>query len=171
MPDPRLNVLVIDDHPANLQLMAQQLGYLGLPHASARDGREGLAAWRAGDFDVLVLDCNMPHMNGYQLATAVRAEERHGKRLRCTILGYTANAQPEVRRRCLSAGMDDCLLKPISLGTLSQHLASIRPRRQQKPRRKLYHLDGLAAVVGHDPPTASASCRPCSKACRPTWPA
>ncbi len=47
--------------------------------------------------------------------------------------------------------MDDCLLKPISLGTLSQHLASIRPRRQQKPRRKLYHLDGLAAVVGHDP--------------------
>ncbi|MCS4065913.1 multi-sensor hybrid histidine kinase [Pseudomonas putida] len=151
VPDRRLNVLVIDDHPANLQLMAQQLGYLGLQHASARDGREGLAAWRAGDFDVLVLDCNMPHMNGYQLATAVRAEERHGKRLRCTILGYTANAQPEVRRQCLSAGMDDCLLKPISLGTLSQRLASIRPRRQQKPRRTLYYLDGLAAVVGHDP--------------------
>ncbi|MEX5507104.1 transporter substrate-binding domain-containing protein [Pseudomonas putida] len=151
VPDARLKVLVIDDHPANLQLMAQQLGYLGLPYASARDGREGLAAWRAGDFDVLVLDCNMPHMNGYQLATAVRAEERHGKRLRCTILGYTANAQPEVRRQCLSAGMDDCLLKPISLGTLSQRLASIRPRRQQRPQRKLYHLDGLAAVVGHDP--------------------
>ncbi|MGE8372497.1 MAG: ATP-binding protein [Pseudomonas putida] len=151
VPDRRLNVLVIDDHPANLQLMAQQLGYLGLQHASARDGREGLAAWRAGDFDVLVLDCNMPHMNGYQLATAVRAEERHGKRLRCTILGYTANAQPEVRRQCLSAGMDDCLLKPISLGTVSQRLASIRPRRQQKPRRTLYYLDGLAAVVGHDP--------------------
>lgn len=151
VPDPRLNVLVIDDHPANLQLMAQQLGYLGLEHASARDGREGLATWRAGDFDVLVLDCNMPHMNGYQLATAVRTEERHGNRPRCTILGYTANAQPEVRRKCLSAGMDDCLLKPISLGTLSQRLANIHPRRQQKRRRKLYHLDGLAAVVGHDP--------------------
>ncbi|MFJ7813865.1 ATP-binding protein [Pseudomonas asiatica] len=151
VPDPRLNVLVIDDHPANLQLMAQQLGYLGLEHTSARDGREGLATWRAGDFDVLVLDCNMPHMNGYQLATAVRTEERHGKRPRCTILGYTANAQPEVRRKCLSAGMDDCLLKPISLGTLSQRLAGIRPRRQHKPRRKLYHLDGLATVVGHDP--------------------
>ncbi|MFK2913441.1 ATP-binding protein [Pseudomonas sp. 3HC3] len=151
VPDPRLNVLVIDDHPANLQLMAQQLGYLGLEHASARDGREGLAAWRAGDFDVLVLDCNMPHMNGYQLATAVRAEERHGRRPRCTILGYTANAQPEVRRKCLNAGMDDCLLKPISLSTLSQRLAGICPRRQQRPRRKLYQLDGLAAVVGPDP--------------------
>jgi len=150
-PDPRLSVLVIDDHPANLQLMAQQLGYLGLEHASARDGREGLATWRAGDFDVLVLDCNMPHMNGYQLATAVRTEERHGQRPRCTILGYTANAQPEVHRKCLSAGMDDCLLKPISLSTLSQRLAGIRPRRHLRPRRKLYQLDGLAAVVGPDP--------------------
>ncbi|MCX2889178.1 MULTISPECIES: transporter substrate-binding domain-containing protein [unclassified Pseudomonas] len=151
VPDPRLNVLVIDDHPANLQLMAQQLGYLGLQHASARDGREGLATWRAGNFDVLVLDCNMPHMNGYQLATAIRTEERHGKRPRCTILGYTANAQPEVRRKCLSAGMDDCLLKPISLSTLSQRLAGVRPRHQHPLRRKLYQLDGLAAVVGPDP--------------------
>lgn len=151
VPDPRLSVLVIDDHPANLQLMAQQLGYLGLEHSSASDGHEGLATWRAGDFDVLVLDCNMPHMNGYQLASAVRAEESHGKRPRCTILGYTANAQPEVRRKCLNAGMDDCLLKPISLSTLSQRLAGIRPRRAQPRRRKLYYLDGLAAVVGHDP--------------------
>ncbi|MFF7065739.1 ATP-binding protein [Pseudomonas sp. NPDC008258] len=151
VPDPRLKVLVIDDHPANLQLMAQQLAYLGLEHASARDGKEGLATWRAGEFDVLVLDCNMPHMSGYQLATAVRTEERHGKRQRCIILGYTANAQPEVRRKCLSAGMDDCLLKPISLGTLSQRLAGIVPQHRQIPRRKLYHLDGLAAVVGPDP--------------------
>lgn len=151
VPDPRLNVLVIDDHPANLELMAQQLGYLNLEHTCARDGREGLAIWRAGDFDVLVLDCNMPHMNGYQLATAVRTEERHGKRLRCTILGYTANAQPEVHRKCLSAGMDDCLLKPISLSTLSQHLAGIRPRRQKKLSRTPYSLDGLAAVIGPAP--------------------
>ncbi|HBK47846.1 MAG TPA: hybrid sensor histidine kinase/response regulator, partial [Pseudomonas sp.] len=49
------------------------------------------------------------------------------------------------------AGMDDCLLKPISLSTLSQRLAGICPRRQQRPRRKLYQLAGLAAVVGPDP--------------------
>ncbi|MFG0682338.1 ATP-binding protein, partial [Pseudomonas sp. xss_4] len=150
-PDPHLKVLVIDDHPANLQLMAQQLGYLGLQHATAEDGREGLSAWRAGDFDVLVLDCNMPHMNGYQLATAVRAEEQRTGRRRCTILGYTANAQPEVRRKCLDSGMDDCLLKPISLSTLSQHLAAVNMQRRKKNRRKPYCLDGLNAVVGHDP--------------------
>ncbi len=150
-PDPHLNVLVIDDHPANLQLMAQQLGYLGLQHATATDGREGLMAWRAGDFDVLVLDCNMPHMNGYQLATAVRTEEQRTGRRRCTILGYTANAQPEVRRKCLSSGMDDCLLKPISLSTLSQRLAAVNMQRRKKNRCKPYCLNGLSAVVGHDP--------------------
>ncbi|HDS1817469.1 TPA: transporter substrate-binding domain-containing protein [Pseudomonas putida] len=151
VPDPRLNVLVIDDHPANLQLMAQQLGYLGLGHTCARDGREGLSTWRAGTFDVVVLDCNMPHMNGYQLANAVRAEERQHGRPRCTILGYTANAQPEVMRKCLDAGMDDCLLKPISLSTLSQRLAGIDPQGRQPWRRKPFDLNGLGAIVGQDP--------------------
>lgn len=151
VPDPRLNVLVIDDHPANLQLMAQQLGYLGLGHTCARDGREGLSSWRAGTFDVLVLDCNMPHMNGYQLASAIRAEERQRGRPRCTILGYTANAQPEVMRKCLDAGMDDCLLKPISLSTLSQRLAGLKPQSRQPWRRKPFDLNGLGAIVGPDP--------------------
>jgi two-component system, NarL family, sensor histidine kinase EvgS len=146
-PAPNLKVLVIDDHPANLMLMAQQLGYLGLSHATASDGREGLEKWRQTPYDVLVLDCNMPHMSGYQVATAVRCEERQSGRPRCTIVGYTANAQPEVRQKCLSAGMDDCLLKPISLRTLSQCLAKIAPRRQQT-NALLYNLAGLASIVG-----------------------
>ncbi|WP_449434043.1 ATP-binding protein [Pseudomonas putida] len=150
-PDPGLNVLVIDDHPANLQLMTQQLSYLGLAQASAKDGREGLSRWREGQFDVVILDCNMPYMDGYQLAAAVRAEERQSGRPRCIILGYTANAQPEVRRKCLSAGMDDCLLKPISLSTLSQRLALITPgQKRSLQRRPLFDLAGLASIVGDD---------------------
>lgn len=145
VPAADLKVLVIDDHPANLMLMAQQLGYLGLSHASASNGREGLDAWRRTPYDVLVLDCNMPHMNGYQIATAVRCEERQSNRPRCVILGYTANAQPEVRQKCLSAGMDDCLLKPISLRTLSQCLARITPR-----GRPPFNLEGLAGIVGNN---------------------
>ncbi|MFZ5937023.1 hybrid sensor histidine kinase/response regulator [Pseudomonas putida] len=148
-PAPGLKVLVIDDHPANLLLMAQQLSYLGLSHASASNGREGLDKWRNVPFDVLVLDCNMPHMNGYQLATTVRSEERQSGRPRCVILGYTANAQPEVRQKCLSAGMDDCLLKPISLRTLSQRLAKIAPHRRQAIA-PLFNLAGLAGIVGNN---------------------
>jgi len=150
-PDPRLNVLVIDDHPANLLLMAQQLGYLGLSQASASDGLEGLGKWREGHFDVVVLDCNMPHMNGYQLAAAVRAEERQKSRPRCVILGYTANAQPEVRQKCLSAGMDDCLLKPITLRVLSQRLAGIVPCQKRVEPSRGFNLSGLDCIVGDNP--------------------
>lgn len=150
-PQSCLNVLVIDDHPANLQLMARQLSYLGLCHESARDGQEGLNKWRTGNFDVLIVDCNMPLLNGYQLATKVREEERISDKPPCVILGYTANAQPEVRQKCLDAGMDDCLLKPIGLQLLGQRLASLTAGvqgnccEQQAPH---YDLEGLSAIVG-----------------------
>ncbi|CAM3874726.1 Virulence sensor protein BvgS [Pseudomonas reidholzensis] len=150
VPDTRLHVLVIDDHPANLLLMAQQLAFMGLRHTSACNGREAMARWHEDVFDVLVLDCNMPYMNGYQVAEAVRAAERASGQRRCIILGYTANAQPEVRQQCLDAGMDDCLLKPISLRTLSQHLARVVPARQGA-RSHAFSLEGLTAVVGNDP--------------------
>lgn len=151
-PDTRMKILVIDDHPANLLLMAQQLSYLGLRQESARDGREGLRKWREGCFDVLIVDCNMPGMNGYELARTVRAEEHLHGRPRCTMLGYTANAQPEVRQQCLDAGMDDCLLKPIGLQLLGQRLASLA--RQGRPCNGCdepghrFDLDGLSAIVG-----------------------
>jgi len=153
-PDARLNVLVIDDHPANLLLMEQQLSFLGLSLRTARDGREGLDKWRAGGFDVVILDCNMPQMNGYQVAEAMRAHERERHWPRALILGYTANAQPEVRQRCLDAGMDDCLLKPIGLHTLNLRLASVTPGCHAVPRRrqrKRFELDGLTTIAGNDP--------------------
>ncbi|MHC6224819.1 transporter substrate-binding domain-containing protein [Pseudomonas sp. X10] len=147
-PDPRLKILVVDDHPANLQLMAQQLNFLGLSQQNARDGREGLRAWQTGRFDVVIIDCNMPHMNGYQLAEAIRAHENQRRWPRSTLLGYTANAQPEVRQRCLAAGMDDCLLKPISLQALGQRLTAA-PHLGWPPA--CFNLQGLAAIVGEDP--------------------
>lgn len=145
-----LKVLVVDDHPANLLLMAQQLHYLGLTHRSADNGLEGLELWRREIFDVLILDCNMPGINGYQFAQAVRAEERTRQWPRSTILGYTANAQPEVREQCQQAGMDDCLLKPISLKTLSQRLARLQPlpERTLCATSALFDLQGLEPVVG-----------------------
>ncbi|QCI11488.1 transporter substrate-binding domain-containing protein [Pseudomonas putida] len=148
-PNPHLRVLVIDDHPANLLLMAHQLNHLGLQQTTAQDGREGLATFRNGQFDVVIVDCNMPHMNGYQLARAIRAHERKHGLAPCTLLGYTANAQPEVRQRCLDAGMDDCLLKPISLATLCKHLARVLPRQLERPATdRPFDLSGLDAVVG-----------------------
>ncbi|RWU18015.1 hybrid sensor histidine kinase/response regulator [Pseudomonas alkylphenolica] len=148
-----LNVLVVDDHPANLLLLAQQLDYLGLQHCSASNGVEGLEQWRQQAFDVLILDCNMPDINGYQLAQCVRGEETARQWPRCTILGYTANAQPEVRAQCKRAGMDDCLLKPISLKALGQRLGEVQPLplRQGFDHSHLFDLQALAPVVGNNP--------------------
>ncbi|MFQ6571705.1 transporter substrate-binding domain-containing protein [Pseudomonas sp. UM16] len=146
-----LKILVVDDHPANLLLMTQQLNHLGLQHRSADNGLEGLKMWRREAFDVLILDCNMPTINGYQFAQAVRTEEAERHWPRSTILGYTANAQPEVRERCLQAGMDDCLLKPISLKALSQRLTRVQPlpERPAGANTALFDLESLQPVVGN----------------------
>lgn len=128
-----LNILVIDDYPANRLLLSQQLSYLGHGVCDAEDGAHGLRAWRNGNFDVVITDCNMPVMNGYELTRAIRDEEKASGAEPCLILGFTANAQPEEKERCLAEGMDDCLFKPISLLELSARLASVQPGTKSLP--------------------------------------
>ena len=118
-----LNVLVVDDYPANRLLLSRQLTYLGHRVRDAQDGAQGLRSWRAEHFEVVITDCNMPVMDGYALARAIRGEERAQGRPPSLILGFTANAQPEEKHRCIEAGMDDCLFKPISLADLNARLA------------------------------------------------
>jgi two-component system sensor histidine kinase EvgS len=119
-----LNVLVVDDHPVNRLLLCWQLSELGHRTVDTENGDEGLERWRAQAFDVVITDCNMPRRNGYQLARAIRDEEPLAGRQPCLILGFTANAQVEERMRCLNAGMDECLFKPIRLHDLAQALAA-----------------------------------------------
>ena len=120
-----LTILVVDDYPANRLLLAQQMRYLGHQVVDAEHGARGLERWHARSFDVVITDCNMPVMNGYDLARAIREQEHLLGMKPCLILGFTANAQPEEVDRCLEAGMDKCLFKPISLKDLSDCLASV----------------------------------------------
>lgn len=131
---PSLSVLVVDDYPANRLLLAQQLGYLGHQVQDAEDGAQGLQAWRQGQFDVVITDCNMPILNGYDLTKAIRKQEHEEGRAPCVIFGFTANALPEERQRCLDAGMDDCLFKPITLDDVRCHLTGIAPPIKSEPR-------------------------------------
>ncbi|MBC3374608.1 transporter substrate-binding domain-containing protein [Pseudomonas sp. SWRI92] len=142
-----LNVLVVDDHPANRLLMSQQLNYLGHPHHVSHDGEQGLKAWLDGDFDLIIADCNMPIMSGYELARAVRRHEAAQQQPPCTILGFTANAQPEEKQRCKDAGMDDCLFKPISLSALNQWMNAIKPLNASRA----FNLQSLHTLTGGDP--------------------
>ncbi|MCF5583605.1 response regulator, partial [Pseudomonas syringae] len=107
-----------------------------------------LQRWMAGDFDLVVADCNMPIMNGYDLARSIRARELADSLPRCRVLGFTANAQHEETQRCLDAGMDDCLFKPISLKTLNEQLSCLTPL----PRKvRPFNLQSISSLTGDRP--------------------
>ncbi|NBA93686.1 ATP-binding protein [Pseudomonas sp. R5(2019)] len=118
-----LNVLVVDDYPANRMLLMQQLSYLGHRVRVCEQGREGLRSWLNEAFDVVITDCNMPVLDGYRLARAIREHERRRRKPACLILALTANAQAAEHERCRAAGMDACLFKPLSLNGLSDALS------------------------------------------------
>jgi two-component system sensor histidine kinase EvgS len=121
-----LRVLVVDDHAPNRMVITQQLQFLGYKVAVAHDGETALKLWKPGQFDLVITDCTMPMMDGYELTRIIRSSEKeHPKFFPCTIFGFTANAQIDEIDRCLGAGMDDCLFKPISLEKLHERLMPI----------------------------------------------
>ncbi|MGV8917089.1 MAG: transporter substrate-binding domain-containing protein [Pseudomonas sp.] len=154
-----LNILIVDDHPANRMLLCQQLGFLGHMFQAAENGAEGLELWLADHFDLVLADCNMPVMNGYDLSRAIRAHEQQHALPHCTILGFTANAQPEEYQRCRDAGMDNCLFKPISLTELHDQLArtdslAVEPEATAvlaAPVTSAFSIDGINALTGGRP--------------------
>lgn len=119
---PALNVLVVDDNPANRILLAKQLAWLGQHAHLASGGDEALKLCADTTFDVVITDCNMPGINGYQLTKMMRNAEREQGRAPAWIIGFTANAMHEIKERCLQAGMNDCLFKPCSISDLATAL-------------------------------------------------
>ncbi|ARU89592.1 transporter substrate-binding domain-containing protein [Pseudomonas sp. M30-35] len=122
---PKLKVLVVDDHPANRMLLAQQMAFLGQQIECATDGRSAFTLWQTQYFDLVITDCNMPVMDGYTLSRAIRSKEKTRGGKACTILGFTANAQPEMLQRCIDAGMNGCLFKPVELDDLAHALSAL----------------------------------------------
>ena len=117
---PRGRILVVDDNPIN-QLVAQRaLERLGYQTDAASSGEDALAAVQAGPlppFDAILLDCQMPGMDGYQTAKAIRDLEKDSGRV--PIIALTAHASVEDREKCLAIGMDDYLAKPLEVAALT----------------------------------------------------
>ncbi|MGL6535913.1 response regulator [Aeromonas hydrophila] len=116
----RLRVLVVDDNHANQVLLRQQLKHLGHEVSVRGNGAEALRAIQNQDVDLIITDCQMPLMDGFELTRRLRAR---GHTL--PIWGFTAHATARERERCLAAGMDECLYKPIGLARLRTALASL----------------------------------------------
>ena len=108
-----LHVLVAEDNVVNRLILRDQLEVLGCTVELAGDGEEALMRFQQSSFDLILTDINMPRMNGYELAEALR-----GQGCDAPIIGATASALVEEKNRCLASGMSQCLIKPFALPAL-----------------------------------------------------
>ena len=122
-----VRILVVDDHPLNRMLLKQQLGLLGLQAEQATDGVDALAKYQAAHFDLIITDCHMPEMDGYELTYRIRDMEHQTGQARVPIIAWTANVLAEEAEHCHVAGMDDLLTKPTELSDLRATLAKWLP--------------------------------------------
>jgi two-component system, sensor histidine kinase and response regulator len=110
-------VLLAEDNAVNRKVALRMLERLGIRADTAADGRQALAAIEQGAYDLVLMDCLMPEMSGYQATEALRRrEEGTGRHL--PVVAMTANAMEGDRERCLAAGMDDYIPKPVRVGEL-----------------------------------------------------
>jgi CheY-like chemotaxis protein len=115
-----LRVLVVDDHPINQRVALGLLQKLGHGGEVASNGSEALVRLEHECFDLVLLDCQMPVMDGYEFARQLRLRETTGGAL--PLIAMTANALRGDREACIAAGMNDYLTKPLSLDALRRTL-------------------------------------------------
>lgn len=117
-----LAVLVVDDHPVSRVILTQQLEKLGCHVVAAAGAEEALTLWTLTTFDVVLTDIDMPGMDGCMLARTLRA-----RGVQCAILGVSANIADDLEIRCLQAGMEALMDKPVTLSMLQRHLPLASP--------------------------------------------
>jgi len=119
-----LRILVAEDHDTNRRLAQFMLENLGQRPDFAGNGIEALEAWERQDYDVILMDCQMPEMDGFEAAREIRRREAVQGEGKCVrIIALTANALKGDRERCLAAGMDGYMSKPFTLEQLRDGLA------------------------------------------------
>ena len=149
------NVLLVEDTPVNQKVAAGLLRQLDIQADIANDGLEGIQAFRKKTYDLIVMDCQMPRLDGWECTRAIRKlEAAAGKGERVPIVALTAQALAGDREKCLNAGMDDYLTKPVDADLFLKAVAA--------------HLGGRAPVMA---PGANVPAAPASPPPAPTGPA
>jgi two-component system, sensor histidine kinase and response regulator len=114
------HILLAEDNPVNQKVACRILEKLGYRVDVAADGQAAFNAWQTGRYDLILMDCQMPVMDGYETTKKIRSEELPGKRI--PIIALTAHAMKGADHECLTAGMDDYLSKPIDREKLQKSL-------------------------------------------------
>jgi signal transduction histidine kinase/ActR/RegA family two-component response regulator len=120
-----LRVLVAEDNVVNQKVALRTLERMAVRADLATNGWEAVELTRTTRYDLILMDCQMPEMNGYQAATEIRRQE--GSERRTVIIAMTADALPGNRERCLMSGMDDFITKPVKLERLVEALRKWSP--------------------------------------------
>ncbi|HWE47409.1 MAG TPA: ATP-binding protein [Caulobacteraceae bacterium] len=118
-----LRVLAAEDNPTNQQVLKALLGALGIEPTIVGDGAQAYDAWLREDWDLVLMDVQMPVMDGLEATRRIRATESEAKMRRTRIVALTADAMAHQYDACLAAGMDGRLTKPIDIGALFETIA------------------------------------------------
>ncbi len=151
---PGVKVLLVEDNPVNQKVAQLLLGKLDCRVTTVGDGSQAVAAVRGEDFDVVLMDCQMPVLDGFDATAQIRRDEAGRKHV--PIIAMTANAMTGDRERCLAVGMDDYLSKPISPAKLAQaisHWANAPQVPASAPLDELVDFTYLREHIGDDQET------------------
>jgi PAS domain S-box-containing protein len=125
-------ILLAEDHPVNREVMLAVLGKLGYKADPVPDGREAVKALQAEPYDLVLMDCQMPEMDGYEATRLIRIPATGTLNPRIPIVAVTAGAMADDRQKCIEAGMDDYLSKPVEPAKLARMLDKWLGRAQQE---------------------------------------
>ena len=142
-----VRVLLAEDNPVNQRIALLQLRKLGYAVDPVNNGADAVAAWERGGYQIILMDCHMPQMDGYQATQKIRSLERQEKLPPVRIIAMTANAMQGDRELCLAAGMDDYVSKPVD-------------------EKKLIESLERAAGATEEPRTPAAVAKKCERADR-----
>jgi len=117
-----LNILVVEDNPINQEVAIGMLEKIGFNADVANNGQEGFDAIAASQFDLVLMDCQMPVLDGYEATKAIREREIENAESRIPIIALTANAMIGDSEKCLAAGMDDYMSKPFEEEVLHEKI-------------------------------------------------
>ncbi|NIZ61558.1 hypothetical protein DL239_11275 [Sedimentitalea sp. CY04] len=124
-------VLLVEDNEINQDVISRQLVSLGFSPVVAKNGLEGLEKWKGENLKLVLTDCNMPIMDGFEMTRSIRNLEKTERLAHTKIIAITANAMGGEAEKCLAAGMDNYLSKPTTLQQLRKVLKTTRSTTQK----------------------------------------
>ena len=132
-PERPLRVLAAEDNPVNQLVLKTLLHQVGIDPEVVADGEQALQAWRSGDWDLILMDVQMPVLDGPAAARQIRLEEQAGERPRTPIIALTANAMAHQVADYFASGMDAYVAKPIDAGALLETMVKALAQMEDAP--------------------------------------